>query len=67
MNLRNSILFYFHKDIGGKLPNTKVVETLDEDVSPIFNTNASNSLREQLPEVLDFIADFHSLTKVKVI
>ncbi|KAG9433958.1 protein unc-79 isoform X9 [Apis mellifera carnica] len=53
------------KDIGGSLPNTIALENIQTDISPIYNTNASESLKNQLSDVLDFLADFHTLSKVK--
>ena len=55
------------QDIGGSLPNTVALENVQTDVSSIYNTNASESLKNQLSDVLDFLADFHTLSKVKVI
>lgn len=43
------------------------MEQIQNDVPSIYNTNASDSLRNQLFEVLDFLADFHTLSKIKVI
>lgn len=43
------------------------MEQIQSDVPSIYNTNASDSLRSQLFEVLDFLADFHTLSKIKVI
>lgn len=55
------------QDIGGSLPNTVALENVQTDVSSIYNTNASETLKNQLSDVLDFLADFHTLSKVKVI
>ncbi|XP_076392326.1 UNC-79 domain-containing protein isoform X3 [Megachile rotundata] len=59
------LLHFVLQDIGGSLPNTIAMENIQTDVSPIYNTNASESLKNQLPDVLDFLADFHTLSKVK--
>lgn len=40
---------------------------IQTDMSPIYNTNASESLKSQLSDILDFLADFHTLSKIKVI
>lgn len=49
------------------LPTNVAMEDIQTEISPIYNTNASESLRSQLADVLDFLADFHTLSKVKVI
>ncbi|XP_034177759.2 UNC-79 domain-containing protein [Osmia lignaria lignaria] len=59
------LLHFVLQDIGGSLPNTIALENIQTDVSPIYNTNASESLKNQLSDVLDFLADFHTLSKVK--
>lgn len=59
------LLHFVLQDIGGSLPNTIALENVQTDVSPIYNTNASESLKNQLSDVLDFLADFHTLSKVK--
>ncbi|KAG7202977.1 hypothetical protein KM043_010111 [Ampulex compressa] len=59
------LLHFVLQDIGGSLPNTIALENIQTDISPIFNTNASESLKNQLSDVLDFLADFHTLSKVK--
>ncbi|KAK9304372.1 hypothetical protein QLX08_004330 [Tetragonisca angustula] len=59
------LLHFVLQDIGGSLPNTVALENVQTDVSSIYNTNASESLKNQLSDVLDFLADFHTLSKVK--
>ncbi|XP_043258139.1 protein unc-79 homolog [Colletes gigas] len=59
------LLHFVLQDIGGSLPNTIALENIHTDMSPIYNTNASESLKNQLADVLDFLADFHTLSKVK--
>ncbi|KAL2737008.1 protein unc-79 isoform X10 [Vespula squamosa] len=59
------LLHFVLQDIGGALPNTVAMEQIQNDVPSIYNTNASDSLRNQLFEVLDFLADFHTLSKIK--
>ncbi|XP_076284317.1 UNC-79 domain-containing protein isoform X2 [Lasioglossum baleicum] len=59
------LLHFVLQDIGGSLPNTIALDNIQTDVSTIFNTNASESLRSQLPDVLEFLSDFHTLSKVK--
>ncbi|CAK9822552.1 Protein unc-79 homolog [Anthophora retusa] len=59
------LLHFVLQDIGGSLPNTIALENVQTDISPIYNTNASESLKNQLSDVLDFLADFHTLSKVK--
>lgn len=41
-------------------------ETVDL-CGPILNTGAAEVMRQNFTEALDFVADFHSLTKIKVI
>ncbi|XP_076235457.1 UNC-79 domain-containing protein [Calliopsis andreniformis] len=59
------LLHFVLQDIGGSLPSTIALENIQTDISPIYNTNASESLKNQLSDVLDFLADFHTLSKVK--
>ncbi|XP_048512569.1 protein unc-79 homolog isoform X11 [Athalia rosae] len=59
------LIHFILQDVGGMLPMNVAVEDVQTDVSPIYNTNASESLRSQLSDVLDFLADFHTLSKVK--
>ncbi|XP_076225876.1 UNC-79 domain-containing protein isoform X2 [Nomia melanderi] len=59
------LLHFVLQDIGGSLPNTIALDNIQTDISPIYNTNASESLKTQLTDVLDFLADFHTLSKVK--
>ncbi|XP_011310336.1 protein unc-79 homolog isoform X3 [Fopius arisanus] len=60
------LLQFVLQDVGGGLPSTVVLEgTQSEILPPIYNTNASESLRNQIPEILDFLADFHTLSKIK--
>lgn len=56
------------QDIGGSLPNTIIAmeNNIQADMSPIYNTNASESLKSQLSDILEFLADFHTLSKIKV-
>jgi len=57
------------QDIGGSLPNSVIAmeNNIQTDMSPIYNTNASESLKNQLSDVLEFLTDFHTLSKIKVI
>lgn len=50
------------------MPNTIIAmeNNIQMDMSPIYNTNASESLKNQLSDVLEFLADFHTLSKIKV-
>ncbi|XP_020280656.1 protein unc-79 homolog isoform X3 [Pseudomyrmex gracilis] len=61
------LLQFVLQDIGGSLPNTLIAMdgNIQTDVSPIYNTNASESLKNQLSDVLDFLGDFHTLSKIK--
>ncbi|XP_017885375.1 protein unc-79 homolog isoform X4 [Ceratina calcarata] len=59
------LLHFVLQDIGGSLPNTIALENMQTDISQIYNTNASESLKNQLSDVLDFLTDFHTLSKVK--
>ncbi|XP_043278465.1 protein unc-79 homolog isoform X2 [Venturia canescens] len=64
----NNFLLLLHfvlQDVGGSLPTTIAVENIHTEISPIYNTNASESLRSQISDVLDFLADFHTLSKIK--
>ncbi|XP_072766929.1 protein unc-79 homolog isoform X2 [Anoplolepis gracilipes] len=61
------LLQFVLQDIGGSLPNTiiSMENDIQTDMSPIYNTNASESLKSQLSDVLEFLADFHTLSKIK--
>ena len=56
----------FLQDVGGSLPSNIALKDISSDVSPIFNSNASESLKNQISDVLDFLTDFHTVSKVKV-
>lgn len=51
------------------MPNSVVTleNNIQTDMSPIYNTNASESLKNQLTDVLEFLTDFHTLSKIKVV
>ncbi|XP_068085270.1 protein unc-79 homolog [Anabrus simplex] len=56
------------QDAGGSLPPNVVIEDsppLIPEGGPIFNTNASECMRHHLADVLEFLADFHTLSKIK--
>lgn len=36
------------------------------DPGPVFNTGAAECMRQHLGDALDFLADFHTLSKIKV-
>ncbi|KYN09887.1 Protein unc-79 like protein [Trachymyrmex cornetzi] len=61
------LLQFVLQDIGGSLPNSVVAmeNNIQTDMSPIYNTNASESLKNQLSDVLEFLTDFHTLSKIK--
>ncbi|XP_012272273.1 protein unc-79 homolog [Orussus abietinus] len=59
------LLQFVLQDVGGTMPTSVVTENIPTEVSPMYNTNASESLRGQISDVLDFLADFHTLSKVK--
>ncbi|XP_018400157.1 PREDICTED: protein unc-79 homolog isoform X2 [Cyphomyrmex costatus] len=60
------LLQFVLQDIGGSLPNSVAMENnIQTDMSPIYNTNASESLKNQLSDVLEFLTDFHTLSKIK--
>lgn len=51
------------QDAGGLLP-PDIVEGLPE-FPPLYTTNASDCTRQYLNDILDFLADFHTLAKIK--
>ena len=59
-----------HKDIGGIIPTSRAVENLLRgdvfDSVPIMSTGAAELMRANFIDALEFVADFHSLTKIKV-
>jgi hypothetical protein len=57
------------QDAGGSLPLNVMMEDsppLFSDIGPLFNTNASECMRQHLADALEFLADFHTLSKLKV-
>nr|CAD7255823.1 unnamed protein product [Timema shepardi] len=57
------------QDAGGSLPLNVVMEDspiLFPEGGPMFNTSASECMRHHLGDILEFLADFHTLTKIKV-
>lgn len=57
------IVGFVLQDAGGLLP-PGIVEGLPE-TPPVYTTNASDCLRQYLNDILDFLADFHTLSKIK--
>lgn len=51
------------EDAGGTLP-PGIVPDLPE-VPPVYTTSATDCMRQYLNDVLDFLADFHTLSKIK--
>lgn len=51
------------QDAGGLLP-PDIIEDLPE-FPPLYTTNASDCTRQYLNDILDFLADFHTLSKIK--
>lgn len=57
------------QDAGGNLPPCAAVDAsmaamfLD---GPVFNTGAAECMRQHLTDAVDFLADVHTLGKVKV-
>lgn len=51
------------EDAGGTLP-AGIVPNLPE-TPPVYTTNATDCMRQYLNDVLDFLADFHTLSKIK--
>lgn len=57
------IVGFVLQDAGGLLP-PGIVAGLPE-TPPIFTTSASECIRQYLNDVIDFLADFHTLSKIK--
>lgn len=53
------------QDAGGAL-TPGVVDDLPE-TPPIYTNNVADCMRQYLNDVLEFLADFHTLSKIKVI
>ena len=51
------------QDAGGALPKN-IIEGLP-DTPPIYTNNASECMKQYLNDVLEFLADFHTLSKIK--
>lgn len=60
------LLQFVLQDVGGSLPTTVTIENIHTENPQIYNTNASDSLRNQISDMLDFLADFHTISKIKV-
>ncbi|XP_067614407.1 protein unc-79 homolog isoform X4 [Eurosta solidaginis] len=61
-NLLMIIGFVLH-DAGGTLPPGTIAGMPDS--APPLNTNASECMRQYVNDVIDFLADFHTLSKIK--
>ncbi|KAF7993840.1 hypothetical protein HCN44_011109 [Aphidius gifuensis] len=59
------LLQFVLQDVGGSLPTTVTIENIYTENPQIFNTNASESLRNQISDMLEFLADFHTISKIK--
>lgn len=57
------IVGFVLQDAGGLL-SVGIVDGLPE-TQPIYTTNASDCTRQYLNDILDFLADFHTLSKIK--
>lgn len=51
-------------DAGGTLPPGALPGL--PDAAPVLTTNAADCLRQYINDVIDFLADFHTLSKIKV-
>lgn len=58
------IIGFVLQDAGGTLP-AGTIPGLPES-SPVLTTNAAECLRQYINDVIDFLADFHTLSKIKV-
>ena len=59
----------FMQDAGGSLALNVMMEDsppLFPDIGPVFNTSASECMRQHLSDTLEFLADFHTLSRLKV-
>ncbi|XP_017968879.1 protein unc-79 homolog isoform X4 [Drosophila navojoa] len=50
-------------DAGGTLPPGALPDL--PDAAPVLTTNAADCLRQYINDVIDFLADFHTLSKIK--
>lgn len=57
------------RDAGGLLPldEAGVLQQADVHTSSAFTVNVSDCMRQYMPDVLEFLADFHTLSKIKVL
>ncbi|XP_052119474.1 protein unc-79 homolog isoform X4 [Frankliniella occidentalis] len=65
-----TLINFILQDAGGSLPLTLAMSqflALWTDPGPIFNTGAAECMRQHLGDALDFLADFHTLSKIKSI
>ncbi|XP_037956514.1 protein unc-79 homolog isoform X2 [Teleopsis dalmanni] len=57
------IIGFVLQDAGGTLPPGSIQGL--PDTSPVLTTNAAECLRQYINDVIDFLADFHTLSKIK--
>lgn len=57
------------RDAGGLLPldEAGVMEQADIHTASSFTVNVSDCMRQYTPDILEFLSDFHSLSKIKVL
>jgi len=66
--VRLLISFGISSDAGGSLPLTSALENclkLNGSQNREYSTGASDCMRQYIGDVLEFLADFHTLTKIK--
>jgi len=59
-----TIIGFVLLDAGGTLPPGSAPGL--PDAAPMMTTNSADCLRQYINDVIDFLADFHTLSKIKV-
>ncbi|XP_063244249.1 protein unc-79 homolog [Bacillus rossius redtenbacheri] len=62
------LINFILQDVGGTLPSHVMMQDISSLVSegmPVFSTNASECMKQHLPDLVEFLIDFHALTKIK--
>nr|XP_018900718.1 PREDICTED: protein unc-79 homolog isoform X2 [Bemisia tabaci] len=62
------LISFILQDVGGVLPQAHSIEqgkVQFHEQNPILNTGAAECMRQHLADALEFLADFHTLSKIK--
>lgn len=65
----NVVTRFIFQDIGGSVPSNIVIKdcaALALEYCPAFTTGISECMKLNLGEILEFLMDFHAISKIKV-